>query len=54
MGIGKRELLEDYYPGEINAIIDEYNKLYDTNRTGGEEEMSGMDFLGGGGELVDA
>ncbi|MDD3411603.1 MAG: hypothetical protein PHY12_15630 [Eubacteriales bacterium] len=42
MGVGKRELLEDYYPGELPVIVRRWNALHG----GGEEEMDAFSFLG--------
>lgn len=52
IGIGKRELMEDYYPEELGEIIGQWNELHDPNR---EEivEMNAEEFLGGGGEWLD-
>lgn len=50
MGIGKRELLEDYYVGEIAAVIEEWNALHGAGEA--EEQVDGMTFLGGGGEVL--
>lgn len=52
IGIGKRALLEDYYPEEIGEIMEEWNALHDPDR---EEivEMKAEDFLGGDGEWLE-
>ena len=50
MGIGKRELLEDYYVDEIGAVIEEWNALHGAGEA--EEQVDGMTFLGGGGEVL--
>ena len=54
MGIGKRELMEDYYLDEIGAVIEEWNALHDPDREGGTEQVDALTFLGEGGEVVDA
>ena len=40
IGISKRELLNEYYPDEINAIFDEYNRLHTTD----SEAYEGYDY----------
>ena len=50
IGVGKRELLEDYYFDEIGAVIEEWNALHGAGEE--EEEVDGMTFLGGGGEVM--
>lgn len=50
MGIGKRELLEEYYPTEIAAIVEEWKDLHGVGEK--EEQVDGMTFLGGGGEVL--
>ena len=53
MGIGKRELLEDYYMDEIGEVIRAWNALHDPNGDSGEAEMvSPLAFLGDGGERL--
>lgn len=51
MGIGKRELMEDYYLSEISAVIEAWNELHRPD-TGQEEDVGAMDFFGTGGEWV--
>ncbi|HIU19855.1 MAG TPA: hypothetical protein IAC48_07335 [Candidatus Limiplasma stercoravium] len=51
MGIGKRELMEDYYPDEIGEIIAAWNELHEPG--GREARQAGRDplaFFGGDGE----
>lgn len=51
MGIGKRQLLEDYYMDEIPEIARAWRRQH-----GLEEETQQVDelaFLGGGGEVVE-
>ena len=57
MGIGKRELFQDYYPDEISVVIQEYAALIRAGREGGrdkEEEpavpVDILTFLGEGKE----
>ena len=52
MGIGKRELMEDYYMDEIGDVIREWNRLHNPDR---EEtiQMEAEEFLGGGGEWLE-
>jgi len=50
MGIGKRQLLEDYYFDEIGEIIHQWNALHHGEE--GEDEVDAMTFFGGGGERV--
>ena len=52
MGIGKRELMEDYYMDEIGDVIREWNRLHHPDR---EEtiQMEAEEFLGGGGEWLE-
>lgn len=51
MGVSKRELMEDYYPEEVAAVMNEWNRLH---RPEGDEpeEMDAATFLGGGGEWL--
>ena len=51
IGISKRELLEDYYPDELEAIFEAYNDMHDTKKERDTiEEVSPMEFFGIGGE----
>ena len=50
IGIGKRELLEDYYMDEIGPVIQAWNALHGAGEQ--EEQVDGAAFLGGGGEWV--
>lgn len=52
IGIGKRELMEDYYLEEISDVVGEWNRLHNPEH---EEivEMKPEEFLGGGGEWLD-
>lgn len=52
MGIGKRELMEDYYLEEISEVISAWNGLHGRGEEA-EEEMDAMAFFGGGGERVE-
>lgn len=53
IGIGKRELLEDYYPDEIGAIIGAWNDLHNPHRATEETEtIDPLAFFGDGGERV--
>ena len=49
LGIGKRELMEDYYADEISVILSEWNALHDPNRVD-TQEVDAMTFFGEGGE----
>lgn len=53
IGIGKRELLNDYYMDEIGVILEEWNALKKGEDTS-EVQMDAMSFLGEGGEWIDA
>jgi len=47
IGIGKRELLEDYYPDELGYIIEEHNIIHGMGSDDVEEERVGaLEFLG--------
>lgn len=51
MGIGKKELLEDYYPAELPALFQAWGALH-----GAKAETQAVDpltFLGTGGETID-
>lgn len=52
MGIGKRELMEDYYMDEIGDILGQWNRLHNPD---GEEtmEVDAQEFLGEGGEWLE-
>ena len=51
IGISKRELLEDYYPDELEASFGAYNDMHDTKKERDTiEEVSPMAFFGIGGE----
>jgi hypothetical protein len=52
LGIGKRALLEDYYPAELPLVIKAYAQLHGTARDGGET-TDPMTFFGTGGERID-
>lgn len=52
IGIGKRELLEDYYPEEIEAIFAAYNDLHGKKKEEESvEEVDALTFFGLGGEV---
>ena len=50
MGIGKRQLLEDYYFDEIGEIIHQWNALYQGEEE--EDQVDALTFFGEGGEMV--
>ena len=50
MGISKRDLLEDYYVDEIAPVLEAWAALHGAGE--GEEQVDGMTFLGGGGEVM--
>ena len=51
LGIGKRELLEDYYMDEIGSIAQAWNELH--NPSANETEVISPEaFFGGGGEKI--
>lgn len=51
IGIGKRELLDDYYPDEIEAIFETYNELHSRKEKEEKvEEVDALSFFGIGGE----
>lgn len=52
LGIGKRELLEDYYMDEIGAVFEEWNRMHDPDREQEPEQMDAFNFFGGGGEWI--
>jgi len=49
IGIGKRELLEDYYPDELEHIFGEYSAIHGTDDEVEEEHVGALEFLGAGG-----
>jgi len=49
IGIGKRALLEDYYPDELEFIIAEYNVIHRADDDVEEEHVGALAFLGIGG-----
>ena len=51
MGIGKRELLEDYYWNELGAVFEEWSALHGASDDE-EEHVSAEAFLGGDGERL--
>lgn len=51
MGIGKRELFEDYYFNELSPIIEAYNALH-RPCDNAEESMEPLAFMGTGGEWI--
>lgn len=49
IGIGKRQLLEDYYPDEIAEIIRAYSEIKSGGKSQGEgavEEVDAATFFG--------
>lgn len=52
IGIGKRALLEDYYPDELQAVFGEYNVLHRPDQGDQDIEMGPTEFLGGEGERL--
>lgn len=50
MGIGKRELMEDYYPDEIGAIFECYNALHGAKGKDDVQEVDALEFFGIGGD----
>ena len=44
MGISKRELLCDYYPGELDAIVKRWNRLHGAEEA--EEHVDAAAFFG--------
>ncbi len=51
VGISKRSLLEDYYPGELGAVVAAWNELHGAARRSAEE-TGPMAFFGEGGEVI--
>lgn len=47
IGIGKRELLRDYYPDELPAIFTAWGELHGVEGEAQTEEVDLMTFLGG-------
>lgn len=43
--------MEDYYPGEIAAVVHEWNLMHGGNEDT-PEYMDPQEFLGGGGEML--
>jgi hypothetical protein len=52
IGISKRALLEDYYPGELNVLIDEYIILQGAGEIVTDQTADPFSFFGGGGEEI--
>ncbi len=51
MGIGKRQLLEDYYFDELSPLMKEWNSIHGAD--GGEPEtVDPLSFMGEGGEWL--
>ena len=46
MGITKRALLEDYYPGELAMLFAEYNIVHSSEEAVEEERVGALAFLG--------
>ena len=51
LGIGKRELLEDFYMDEIGSIANPFKENHN-NRAYETEVISPEAFFGGGGEKI--
>ncbi len=51
MGVSKRELLEDYYPDELPALLNAYRALHAPPEAPAQT-VDAMDFLGDGGERL--
>lgn len=50
IGIGKRQLLEDYYPDELEALFEEYGIItHASTDKDTEEEVDLLTFFGVGG-----
>jgi len=47
IGISKRALLEDYYPGELAVLFAEYNVVHSSAEAVEEEHVGALAFLGG-------
>lgn len=52
IGIGKRQLMEDYYPDELPAIFEAWGEMHGAEGKVEDEEVDVMEFLGGGGEII--
>lgn len=52
LGIGKRELMEDYYLDEIGAVAEAWNALRRPPAEDAEEAVAPEAFFGGEGERV--
>lgn len=50
IGISKRELLRDYYPDELPAVLRAWGELHGAKAEPREEETDVMDFLAMGGD----
>lgn len=51
LGISKRSLLEDYYAGELGAVVAAWNELHGAAREQAVQS-SPMAFFGEGGEVI--
>ena len=52
IGITKRALLEDYYPGELAVLFDEYNIVHGRDEDEVVEEVTPFEFFGARGEEI--
>jgi len=52
IGIGKRELLEDYYPGELAVLFAEYNVVHNADEDKTDHNVDPLSFFGAGGEEI--
>ena len=52
LGIGKRELMEDYYLDEIGAVAEAWNALRRPPAEDAEEAVTPEVFFGGEGERI--
>lgn len=53
MGIGKRELMEDYYADEIGPVMAAWNALHNPAGADKVEQVDALTFLGGDGEWLE-
>lgn len=51
LGIGKRELMEDYYFDELAQVVEAWNDLHRPQQEEAEE-VHPLEFFGGGGEFL--
>ena len=53
IGIGKRQLMEDYYPDELPAIFEAWGEMHGVEGKVETEEVDPLTFFGAGGEIIE-